>query len=65
MNVNQKIIAKYMNKSKNYETYCEFFCWAIIEINLSKDRSKSSKFAFVIEISLIQKWKLKKLWPNL
>ena len=35
-NVNQKIMAKSMNKSKYYETYFEFFCWANIEINLSK-----------------------------
>ena len=25
MNVNQKIMAKYMNNSKNYETHFEFF----------------------------------------
>ena len=34
--LNQKIVAKSMNKSKYYETYFEFFCWANIEINLSK-----------------------------
>ena len=43
-----------MNKSKNYETYFEFFYWANIQINFSKDRDKSSKYAFVIEISLFQ-----------
>ena len=43
MNVTQKIMAKYMNNSKNYETYFEFFCWANIENNLSKDGGKSSK----------------------
>ena len=43
MNVNQEIMVKYMNNSKNYETYFEFFCWANIKINLSKDGSKSSK----------------------
>ena len=43
-----------MNKSKYYETYFEFFCWANIEINLLKDGSKSSKKAFVTEISLFQ-----------
>ena len=43
MNVNEKIMAKYMNNSKNYETYFEFFCWANIEINLSKDVVKSYK----------------------
>ena len=48
MDVNQKIMAKYMNNSENYETYIEFLCSANIEINLSKDRGKSSKFAFVI-----------------
>ena len=26
LNVNEKIMAKYMNNSKNYETYLEFFC---------------------------------------
>ena len=34
MNVNQKIIAKYVNNSENYETCFEFFCWPKIEINL-------------------------------
>ena len=43
-----------MNKSKYYETYFEFFCWANIEINLSKAFWQSSKKAFVIEISLFQ-----------
>ena len=43
MNVNKKIMAKYMNNSWNSETYFEFFCWANIEINLSKDVVKSSK----------------------
>ena len=38
MNVNQKIMAKSMNKSKNFETYFEFFYWAIFEINFSKYR---------------------------
>ena len=52
MNVNEKIMAKYMNKSKTYETYFEFFCWSIIEINFSKDRGICSKFAFLIEMSL-------------
>ena len=32
-----------MNNTKNYETYFEFFCWANIEINLSKGDGKSSK----------------------
>ena len=32
-----------MNNSKNYETYFEFFYWANIEINLSKDGVKSFK----------------------
>ena len=41
-----------MNNSKKHETYFKFFYWANIEINLSKDRDKSSKCAFVIEISL-------------
>ena len=31
-----KSMAKYMNKSKNGETYFEFFCLSIIEINFSK-----------------------------
>ena len=43
MNVNQKIMAKYMNNSKNYETYFEFFCCANIEINLSTDGGKYSE----------------------
>ena len=43
MNVNQKIMAKNVNNSKNYETYFEFFCWANIEINFSKDWGNSSK----------------------
>ena len=34
MNVDQKIMAKYMNNSKNYEAYFEFFCWANIQIFL-------------------------------
>ena len=70
MNVNQKIMAKSMNKSKYYETYFEFFCWANIEINLSKgilviiqkgfcDRN------FIISNISFASMKLKKLWPNL
>ena len=43
MNVNQKFMAKYLNNSKNYETYFVFFCWVNIEINLSKEGGKSSK----------------------
>ena len=31
MNLNQKIMDKYMNKSKNYEAYFELFCWAIVK----------------------------------
>ena len=41
-----------MNKSKNYETYFESFCWDIFKITLSNDRSKYTKFVFVIEILL-------------
>ena len=57
MNVNEKSMAKYMNKSKNYGTYFEFFYWSIIKINFSKDRKDRdicSKFALVIEMSLFQ-----------
>ena len=54
MNVGEKIMAKYMNKSKNNETYFEFFCWSIIEINFSKDRNISSKCALEREMSLYQ-----------
>ena len=43
-----------MNNSKNQETCFKFFCWANIEINLWKDGGKSSKSAFVMEISLFQ-----------
>ena len=43
MNANEKIMAKYMKKSKNYETYFEFFCLSILEINFSKDSSICSK----------------------
>ena len=46
-----KIVAKYINNSKNYKAYFEFFCWANIEINLSN--------------TSIASMKLKKLWPNL
>ena len=55
-------MAKYMNNSKNYETYFEYFSLANIENNLLKDRGKSSKSAFVIEISLFQ---IKKICLNL
>ena len=54
MIVNHKIMARYMNKSKKYETYFEIFCSAIFEINLSKEEDKSSKFAFMTEISLFR-----------
>ena len=54
MNVSEKIMTKYMNKSKNYETYFEFFCWSIIKINFSKDRNIYSKIAFEREMSLFQ-----------
>ena len=47
-----KMMAKYMNKSKNFETYYEFFCWCLIEINFSKDRNICSKLALEREISL-------------
>ena len=54
MDVGEKIIAKYTNKSRNYETYFEFFCWSIIKINFSKDRNICSKFALEREMSLFQ-----------
>ena len=54
MNVGEKIMAKYMNKSKNYETYFEFFFWSIIEIYFSKDRNICTKFALESEMSLFQ-----------
>ena len=54
-----------MNNSKNYETYFKFFCWANIDINLSTDEGKSSKCAFVIEISLFQIFLLLQwIWKN-
>ena len=43
-----------MKKSKNYETYFEFFCWSILEINFSRDSGICSKNALVIEMSLFQ-----------
>ena len=57
MNVNQKNIAKYMNVSKNYEAYFEFFCSAIFDINLSKDMGKSVKFAFVVDKYFLRRLK--------
>ena len=70
MNVNQKIMAKNMNNSKNYETHFEFFCWANIEINLSKDGEKSSQISFcdrnfIVSNIFIASMNLKKSWWNL
>ena len=60
-----KIMAKYMNNRKNYETHFQFFCWAIFEINVSNDRDNCSKFALVIENSLFQKFlMLQASWKN-
>ena len=66
----KKIMAIYINKSKNYETYFEFFYWAIIEIHFSKDRGYMFQICFADRNVIIfnisnASMKLKKMWPNL
>ena len=65
-----KTMAKYMNKSKTYQTYFEFFCWSIIEFNFWKDKGYMFQICFIdrnVIISNISNasMMLKKLWPNL
>ena len=53
MNINPKIIGKYMNECENYEIYFAFFLHLFLRL-LAKGKGKSFRFAHTVEIWLFQ-----------